>query len=121
MSLADGAPVLQWDCTGAPNQQWIVADAGPDTVRLVARHSGKVLDVFDEKTDDGTLLIQWSWKSSSNQQFKLKVVAPETADASGKGGEANKAAKGKKAKPDKSEKAAKGKKGGKPTPVSARP
>jgi hypothetical protein len=109
LSLEDEAAVEQWECNGGTNQQWIIADAGPGTIRLVARHSGKVLDVKSDKTDDGTPLIQFYWKSGLNQQFKLKVVAPETTDASGKGGQAKKAGKADKAKPDKSKKAGKGK------------
>jgi len=83
----DGAPVQQWTCNGGANQHWIIADAGPDAIRLVAQHSGKVLGVNGENTGDGSLLGQWAWKSGSNQRFKLQpVVAKVAADSKDKGG-----------------------------------
>jgi hypothetical protein len=85
-SQDDGAAVQQWTCNGGANQQWIVADAGPDAIRLVARHSGKVLAVNGENTGDGSLVGQWGWKSGSNQRFKLQTLAAKPADTKDKGG-----------------------------------
>lgn len=97
-SMDDGGPVQQWTCNGGANQQWIVADAGPDAIRFVARHSGKVLSINGENTGDGSLLGQWSWKSGSNQRFKLVAAGAKPADAKGgAGGADGKAAKGDKA------------------------
>ncbi|MGW6908249.1 alpha-L-fucosidase [Streptomyces sp. NPDC054940] len=45
------------------------ADVG--TVRLVNRKSGKVLDVSDASTADGSAVIQWPWGGGTNQQWKL--------------------------------------------------
>ncbi len=85
-SQEDGAPVQQWTCNGGANQQWIVADAGPDAIRLVAQHSGKVLAVNGENTGDGSLLGQWAWKSGSNQKFKLLAAGTKPLDAKGGSG-----------------------------------
>ena len=74
-------------CQGRPSQQWIVADGVGDTVRLVARHSGKVLDVTNEEKADGALMGQYPWHSQPNQQWRLKVIA----DAAGPAGGAPKA------------------------------
>ncbi len=50
-SLLNGAPVIQWDCNGADNQQWkftpvVTPIANTIYYKIVARHSGKVMDVF---------------------------------------------------------------------------
>jgi hypothetical protein len=81
-SVDDSSPVGQFPCHGRANQNWIVADAGPDTIKLVARHSGKVLDVGNEDTADGALIGQYHWQSHANQQWRLKLVG----DAGGAGG-----------------------------------
>ena len=48
-------------------------------LRLVARHSGKVLDVANEDVADGTPVNQWSWKGMSHQEFTLvPLAAPRT-------------------------------------------
>jgi len=109
----DGAGVQQWTCNGGANQQWIVADAGPDAIRLIARHSGKVLAINGENTGDGSLLGQWAWKSGSNQRFKLQTIAAKSAEAKDKGGTGggSGAAGGK----------SKAKKGAKAPPANAKP
>jgi len=92
VSREDGAAAIQWSCTDGHNQHWIVADAAPDTLRFIARHSGKALDVFAEKTTDGTPLSQWTWKRSLNQQFRLKKAEPGAPVQAGAGGAAGKEA-----------------------------
>ncbi|HEY7371570.1 MAG TPA: RICIN domain-containing protein [Polyangia bacterium] len=107
ISGEDGAIIQQFSCNGGPNQDWIVADAGPaGTIRLVARNSGKVLDVKGAGTADGTPIIQWGWRSAPNEQFKLAPVAAAEAPAdkagapTGAGGDA-KGGAGKAAKKEK--------------------
>jgi hypothetical protein len=105
VSNDDGAIIQQFSCNGGPNQDWIVADAGPaGVIRLVARSSGKVLDVKNAATADGTPLIQWGWRSAPNEHFKLTPLAAaeppaEKAPAAGAGGSSG--AKPKKEKPEK--------------------
>jgi len=101
VSSDDGATIQQFTCNGGPNQDWIVADAGPaGAIRLVARNSGKVLDVKGAGAADGTPLVQWTWKSAPDEQFKLTPVAAaeppaeKAGEKAGAGGDA----KGKKEK-----------------------
>jgi hypothetical protein len=116
-SQEDGAPVQQWTCNGGANQQWIVADAGPDAIRLVARHSGKVLAINGENTGDGSLLGQWGWKSGSNQRFKLLAAGTKPVDAKAKGGSGGQG--GTEGSDGKSAKGAKAAKAGKTKPAKA--
>jgi len=45
---------------------------GDGTVyRLVARHSGKVADVRSAGTANGTNILQWPWRNSTNQKWTL--------------------------------------------------
>ena len=58
VSSDDGALAQQFTCNAGPNQQWIIADAdAPGTLRLVARHSVKALDLKDAATADGTRVL----------------------------------------------------------------
>ncbi|WP_329624964.1 RICIN domain-containing protein [Streptomyces sp. NBC_01255] len=41
------------------------------TFRLVNRASGKVLDVANHSTADGSPVIQWPWSGGTNQQWRL--------------------------------------------------
>ncbi|MFF3334534.1 RICIN domain-containing protein [Streptomyces sp. NPDC002888] len=42
--------------------------------RLVARHSGKCLDVADASTANGARLIQWPCGTGANQQMQRPAV-----------------------------------------------
>lgn len=70
-SLAQEAPVIQWACTGASNQQWQANFAG-GYYTLKAGHSGQCLDVFKAATAVGTGMIQWACTGAANQQFALR-------------------------------------------------
>ena len=39
--------------------------------RIVAKHSGKCLDVAGERLDNGTNIIQWTWHGGNNQKWYL--------------------------------------------------
>lgn len=41
---ANGAPVIQWEYAGAANEQWRAVCVAPFSYKLVARHSGLVLE-----------------------------------------------------------------------------
>ena len=73
-STADGAFVNQYHCTTGTNQQWLFQDQGNGYFRLVARHSGKCLDVKDASTADGARLIQWPCGTGTNQQFQRTAL-----------------------------------------------
>ncbi len=69
-STEDGGDVVQWSCTGAENQQWIVSQSnGLYTFTNV--HSDKCLDVTGASFDDGANIQQWTCHGGSAQQFCL--------------------------------------------------
>ena len=70
-SLDDLAPVIQWTCTGGPNQQWRLEQTASGAYRLIARHSGKALDVFGAVVDDLAPAIQFPSHTGDNQLFML--------------------------------------------------
>jgi hypothetical protein len=67
-STADGATVLQYTCSGRTNQQWQLRDVN-GYVQVVARHSGKCLDVTSASTADGAAVVQYACGSGTNQQW----------------------------------------------------
>lgn len=81
-ATGDGVLVELWDCVpGATNQIWAltVPDPTPQTT-LVAKHSGKCLDVIGGHTGtgNGVKLEQWSCVAGAdNQAFTLKYVGHE--------------------------------------------
>ena len=44
----------------------------PGTYELIARHSGKCLDVYGGSTDDAATIIQWSCHGGPNQRWRLE-------------------------------------------------
>ncbi|WP_416905805.1 RICIN domain-containing protein [Micromonospora echinospora] len=48
-----------------------MADSPDGHVRLIARHSGKAVDVLDFSTADGAQLVQWPDTGGTNQQWQL--------------------------------------------------
>ena len=64
---------MQWTCNGGTNQQWSLTNVG-DHVQLVARHSGKCLDVRSGSTADGAAIIQWTCTGATNQQWTRTAV-----------------------------------------------
>ena len=79
LSMDDGGSIQQFSCNGGPDQNWIVADAAPGVLRLVARHSGKSLEVKEGGTADGTKIIQSAWHatpSSSSSWWGPRASRP---------------------------------------------
>ena len=64
-SVDNGAPVVQWDCNGGPNETFqlrpLLDPTGAESgyVQIVAAHSGKCLDVAGGATNDGAPVQQW--------------------------------------------------------------
>lgn len=82
VSGADGAPVHQWGCIGgAQNQQFVLrrvtyAGSDPRDHQLVARHSGKCVDVSAISTAPRAPVHQWTCNpagqsSPRNQTWRL--------------------------------------------------
>jgi uncharacterized protein (DUF1800 family) len=75
VSMDDGAPAIQWTCTGGPNQTWTLQPASDGYYNLIASHSGKLLDVSGASTDDGARVIQWPANGGQNQQWLPQPVS----------------------------------------------
>jgi ricin-type beta-trefoil lectin protein len=82
VSTADGAAVQQWTClSGGQNQQFTLRRVGyagndPHDYQLVARHSGKCVDVSGVSTAARALVHQWTCNPASqgsplNQTWRL--------------------------------------------------
>lgn len=69
-STADGANVEQDTCSGSQSQ-WRLEPLPDGSVRFVARHSGKVLDLASCGLANGTDLLQWSWLDNICQRYHL--------------------------------------------------
>ena len=69
------ASVIQWVCTGGPNQQWRLESVGGGAFRVTARHSGQALDVYGALTDDDTPLIQYPATGGANQAWTLQPTS----------------------------------------------
>src|SRR5690606_41418200 len=75
-SAGDGANVEQNACTGTQSQ-WRLEPLADGSVRFVARHSGKVLDLSFCGLANGTNLVQWAWLDNVCQRYHLlRVTRP---------------------------------------------
>ncbi len=78
VSYENGAKLQEWDCLGAGqyNQQWhIVPIAGqPPYEALIARHSGRCMDVPGLSTANGAWLQQWDCWWGGNQQWYWQAI-----------------------------------------------
>jgi hypothetical protein len=68
-----GAPIEQWRCTGARNQDWTIRDAGLGRVQLLARHSNLCLTALG--TADGAGLQQGECGTADAQLWRVVGVA----------------------------------------------
>ena len=59
---------------GGDNQVWTLEPASDGYVRIVARHSGKAMDVAFASPDDGARVIQFTPHGGANQQWLLRPV-----------------------------------------------
>lgn len=41
--------------------------------RIIAKHTGKVLDVYGGSKDDGANVYQWDWHGGDNQRWKIEL------------------------------------------------
>ncbi|WP_405526409.1 RICIN domain-containing protein [Streptomyces avidinii] len=72
--LADGARAQQWERRDADNQRFTLEPVEGGFYRIIARHSGKVLEVTDAGTDNGTAVRQWKWSGATHQQWRPEPV-----------------------------------------------
>jgi uncharacterized membrane protein YgcG len=69
-SKLDGAPVIQWTCSGRANQQWTLKSAGTGIYNLVSVNSGKCMDVYTGSTLRGAAVDQWTCNGHTSQQWQ---------------------------------------------------
>jgi hypothetical protein len=70
----DGAPIVEWDCNGSPDQLWKWEAKGKTVngwpvFQIRNKNSGRCLDVTAFGTRDGTPLQQWSCTGGSNREW----------------------------------------------------
>jgi rhamnogalacturonan endolyase len=71
-STSTAANLVQWNNTGANNQQFRFVDSGGGYYRIQARHSNHVLDVFERNMDNGARIVQWTDNNGTNQQWQVQ-------------------------------------------------
>jgi glucosylceramidase len=70
-ATADGAKIQTWAYGGGSNQQWQPVSLGGGFYKLVARNSGKCLDVPAASTANGVQLQQYTCNGTAAQSFRL--------------------------------------------------
>lgn len=65
----DGVTVFQWALTNTQNQQFELEHLGDGSYKVIAKHSGKVLDVAGVSSANGADIHQWSYSGSDNQKW----------------------------------------------------
>ena len=75
-SSTQGEYVVLSSCGDGTNQRWAVSQTEypPPTLPVIAKHSGKCLDVRGgpQATQDGALIEQWTCTGSTNQSWTLR-------------------------------------------------
>ncbi|GAB4001017.1 ricin-type beta-trefoil lectin domain protein [Glycomyces albus] len=71
-STDDGAEIIQYDCHGGDNQQWLLQDVGGGYYEIVSVASGKCIDVDGVSTANNARIIQWTCNGGQNQQWELR-------------------------------------------------
>jgi hypothetical protein len=79
-SLDDGGNVMQWENTGAANQQWFLEYISNGWFNVRSRWSGKSLDVAGVSTADGANIHQWAGTGALNQQWRFIPVGASPTD-----------------------------------------
>jgi hypothetical protein len=62
------------ECSGGPEQQWVITPFGPDTVTLTNAAHNQCLDVEGGSGDDGARVLQFVCHGEVNQQWRLQPV-----------------------------------------------
>ena len=72
-ATAEGDNLHQWPLTNTKNQQFKFEHLDDGAYKIIALHSGKVLDIDAIKTTNGANLQQWTYLGTNNQKF---IVVP---------------------------------------------
>jgi hypothetical protein len=70
IAVEDRAIVQQWGQTGGANQEFYVDLCGRDVYRIIARHSGRVLDLSGP-SGEGSPIWQFAWAAVDNQRWTI--------------------------------------------------
>jgi glucosylceramidase len=70
-ATGDGVKIQTWAYGGGTNEQWQPVDLGNGYYKLVARNSGKCLDVPSASTANGVQLQQYTCNGTTAQAWKL--------------------------------------------------
>ncbi|ADO68494.1 RICIN domain-containing protein [Stigmatella aurantiaca] len=70
-STANAARAVMGPCSGT-NAQWRVEPLADGTARLIARHSGKALEVGGCSLSEGGAVQQYGWLDNTCQRFHLR-------------------------------------------------
>ncbi len=70
-ATANGTAIIQSGFNGGTNQQFQLTDRGDGSYSIIAKHSGKCLDVIGISMNVGTKLNQWDYVGGGNQRFIL--------------------------------------------------
>ncbi|MGW2639158.1 RICIN domain-containing protein [Streptomyces sp. NPDC001348] len=83
-SMSAGAGVIQWNDTGALNQNWRFVAVGDGSYKIISRNSALLLDVGNAATTDGAPIVQasdndvadqhWTLTATGNGYYKIKNV-----------------------------------------------
>jgi glucose/arabinose dehydrogenase len=75
-SAADAARVRLATWTGGAHQQWKIEAQSDGSYRLVAQHSGKVLDASLSRAREDNVLVfhQYGWHGRDNQRFSIEPL-----------------------------------------------
>lgn len=77
-SVTDRTTVVQWEATGGPNQKWYLDLCGADVYRIIARHSGRVLDLLGPGPP-GAPIQQYAWAAVDNQRWRIEEAKDGSA------------------------------------------
>ncbi len=77
-SQENTALLQQWACNGSAQQSWqpvtLETVGGTQYIRLIAKHSGKCLDVLAGSKADGASVGQWECNTTAQQKWSLQSV-----------------------------------------------
>ena len=77
VAVNDRAVLHQWEVHDGPNQRFFIDPCGtpdrPDLVRIIARHSGRVLDLAGPGPA-GSTVWQYPWAGADNQKWRLEHI-----------------------------------------------
>ena len=75
-ATTDGVNIFQYGFNGMTNQEFTLTHLGEGVYQILAKHSGKSIDVDGLGKANGTNVHQWTYYGTANQQFVLYPASP---------------------------------------------